>query len=181
MTYRAELSKAMEHLAKHPKTLFVGQSVEYGGQAMWPTFENVPAERRIEMPVAEDMQMGVCTGLALAGFIPVCVYTRWDFLLLAANQLVNLLDKIPLMSPWQPKVIIRVAVGPRAPLNAGPQHTQDHTQAFRCMLKTIPVFDLNDAGMIEGVYENALEAAGSVLIVEHMALYSSAGKVRVAA
>jgi pyruvate/2-oxoglutarate/acetoin dehydrogenase E1 component len=109
--------------------------------------------------------MGFCTGLALEGYIPVCVYPRIDFMLLAANQLVNHLDK---MEGFKPKVIIRTAVGSKSPLNPGPQHTQDHTSAFSLMLKNIPV-----EWFEPGVYEKALERPGSTLVVEDMEWYGS--------
>ena len=153
----------MTMLARHPKTLFVGQNMRYDGQRMCASFSGVPMEKRIEFPVAEDFQMGFCTGLALEGFIPISVYPRMDFLLLALNQLVNHLDKI---EGFIPKVIVRVAVGGKAPLNPGPQHTQDHTVALRLMLKSIPVLEFGP-----GVYEKALSLPGSVVVVERMDRY----------
>lgn len=153
----------MTTLGKHPKTVFVGQNMRYDGQRMHASFAGVPMEKRIEMPVCEDLQMGFCTGLALEGYIPICVYPRMDFLLLAANQLVNHLDKLfPHL-----KVIIRVAVGSETPLNPGPQHTQDHSAAFGMMLKNIPVVEFGP-----GVYEAALEANRPVLVVERMERYA---------
>ena len=47
--------------------------------------------------------MGISTGLALNGFIPVSCYPRFDFLILALNQLVNHLDKLDKMSSKQLK------------------------------------------------------------------------------
>src|SRR5271169_537624 len=114
MTYKDELTKAMSLLAENEKTLFIGQSVKFGGQAMFSTLKDVPDERRIEFPVAEDMQMGFSTGLALQGFLPVCIYPRIDFMLLCLNQLVNHLDK---MNPM-PKVIIRTSIGSTKPMYA---------------------------------------------------------------
>lgn len=168
MSYKESLTEAMGMLAKHPKTLFVGQSVCYGGQAMFPTLRDVPMERRIEFPVAEDFQMGFCTGLALEGYIPISIYPRFDFLLLAANQLVNHLDKIPLMGGFRPKVLIRTAVGSRSPLNAGPQHTQDHTEAFNLMLRCIHVIKVVYP---LSAYQSALSVPGPVLLVEDMEKY----------
>ena len=49
--------------------------------------------KKIELPVFEDVQMGLSTGLALQGFIPITCYPRFDFLILAMNQLVNHLTK----------------------------------------------------------------------------------------
>lgn len=153
----------MTNLADHPKTLFVGQNMRYDGQKMHASFRNVPMWKRIEFPVAEDLQMGFCTGLSLEGFIPICCYPRIDFMLLASNQLINHLDK---MTGFKPKVIVRVAVGHTKPLNPGPQHTQDHTEAFSLMLKNIPVVEFEP-----GVYEDALKGNGPVVVVERMEKY----------
>lgn len=169
--YRDALTAAMAKLATDPRTLFIGQSVRFGGQAMFPTLAGVPIDRRIEMPVAEDFQMGFCIGLALQGFLPVCIYPRWDFLLLAANQLVNHLDKLPFMGDFRPKVIIRTGVGPRRPLDAGPQHTQDHTAAFRLMLRTVEILEITTAADARPCYEQALRSDSSVLVVERLKLY----------
>ena len=65
------------------------------------------------MPVFEDAQMGMSLGLAMNGFVPITCYPRFDFLILAFNQLVNHLDKVRKMSrnEIKPRVIIRTSVG----------------------------------------------------------------------
>lgn len=168
--YLSELNRAMLMLAEHPMTLFVGQAVRYPGQAAFRSFEGVPMERRIEMPVVEEFQMGFCTGLSLAGYIPISFYTRWDFLILAMNQLVNHLDKLPFMG-WTPKVIIRTSVGRTQPLDPGPQHSQDYTVPVAQMLKTVAVVNLPRAEDIFPAYEAALRSDRSTILVEHMKLY----------
>ena len=114
--------------------------------------------------------MGFGTGLALEGFLPVCFIPRFDFLILAANQIVNHLDKLPLMG-WNPKVIIRTAVGASKPLNPGPQHTQNHTEGFRKMLQTITVIEMMDEAAVMPGYKHALSVTESCIVVEHMELY----------
>jgi pyruvate/2-oxoglutarate/acetoin dehydrogenase E1 component len=169
MSYFDEITKAMAVLAQHPKTLFVGQAVRFDGQRAHATFKDVPMERRIEMPVCEDFQMGFCTGLALEGYIPVCFFPRWDFAILAANQILNHLDKIPLLGGFRPKVIIRTAVGASAPLDPGPQHTQDYTQQFREMCRTVNVIE---AYAPLAAYGDALNKyVYSSIVVERMELY----------
>lgn len=168
--YLTELRAAMKRLSADPRTLFVGQAVAYGGQRAHETFADVPAERRIEMPVIEDFQIGFCHGLALEGYIPVSFFPRWDFLLIAANQLVNHLDKAPCRG-WQPKVIIRTAVGGNKPLDPGPQHTQDHSRAFSSMLHNIPVLQAHSAEVVAQVYDTAMRIPNSCIVVEHMGLY----------
>jgi pyruvate/2-oxoglutarate/acetoin dehydrogenase E1 component len=126
------INKAMLMLAEQPNAVFVGQGVRYGGVATYRDLEGVPDKQRIEFPVAEELQLGCCIGLSLQGYLPICIFPRMDFMLRAADQLVNHLDKLAAMSCGQfvPKVIIRTRVGSKTPLDAGPQHTNDHTDAF---------------------------------------------------
>jgi pyruvate/2-oxoglutarate/acetoin dehydrogenase E1 component len=173
--YFQRLDDAMYLLSQNENTLFIGQSSIWDGHAIFKTLSRVPMEKRIEMPVIEDSQMGFSTGLALEGFIPISIYPRWDFLLLAANQMVNHLDKIPIISHGmlKPKVIIRVSAASRIPLDPGPQHCQDHTAAFKVMFKTIEVIDLWHKNEILPAYDKALNRndGRSTLIVEHADLY----------
>jgi pyruvate/2-oxoglutarate/acetoin dehydrogenase E1 component len=168
LSYADEVTKAMEWLGNQPMTVFVGQQVRFDGQRLHATLKGVPMERRIEMPVAENFQMGFCTGLALEGYIPISVYPRFDFLLLAADALINHLDKLPLMGGFKPKVIIRTAVGSSKPLDPGHQHTQDHTEAFRKMLHTVEIFEITKP--MED-YQAAFHHPGSVLCVERMEFF----------
>lgn len=169
-SYAGELARAMAMLAEDERTLFVGQAVKYPGQAAFETFRDVPIDRRIEMPVCEDFQVGFCTGLALQGYIPVSFFPRWDFLIIAANQIVNHLDKLPAMG-WAPKVIIRTAVGRSRPLNPGPQHTQNHTCGMRQMLSTMSVHEIFSAKYVMDTYRMALASERSCIVVEHMEKY----------
>ena len=98
LNYKEELEKAMLLLAEKEDTFFLGQSLEYGGIAMAQTFQKISSHKKLEMPVAENLQMGISTGLALEGFVPITVFPRWNFLLVASDQLVNHLDKIILMN-----------------------------------------------------------------------------------
>jgi len=156
----------MRLLAADPRVVFIGQNVAYPGNAIFDSLDGVPMSQRIELPVIEETQMGMAIGLALMGYIPVSIYPRMDFLLLCMNQLVNHLDKIPLMSGYNPKVIIRAKVGARTPLDGGPQHTQDHTEALRGMLTTVRVVKLTDLSQASKVYQEAMEADVSTLVVE---------------
>lgn len=159
--------RAMRFLGEQERTVFVGQSVSYDGARIYTTLDGVPMEKRREHPVIEDHQLGYCIGLAMTGLIPICIYPRIDFMLLACNQLVNHLDKLQALWGIEPKVIIRTAVGRKKPLDAGPQHTNNHTTAFRHMLTTVQVVELTDAFKVEQAYHDALWSKGSWLIVEN--------------
>ena len=173
MRYISELTRAMTMLAEHHNAIFLGQSILAGGTAMHQTFGGVLREKCVEFPVAEDMQMGLAIGIALAGGFPITVFPRVNFLLLAVNQLVNHLDKLPLYSPYRPKVIIRTAVATPTTLDPGPQHLGDYTPALRLMLKTVEVVELNRAKDIVEQYHWAMHRTDNVstLLVEKMELY----------
>ena len=160
--FNQAVNDAMLMLAERG-AVFVGQSVKYDGAAIYHSLAGVRTEQRIELPVIEDFQMGYCTGLAIAGKLPVCIYPRMDFMLLATNQLVNHLDK----SIFNPKVIIRTTVGQKTPLDAGPQHTQNHTRAFQLMLHNVRVDEVRTPQQVTNAYKRALDCDGSYLIVEN--------------
>lgn len=176
MKYKDELIRSMKFLAKKPKVLFLGQSVSYSGNAIFNTLSNLPENKRIELPVFEDSQMGMSIGLALNGFVPVTCYPRFDFLILAMNQLVNHLDKIRQMSrnEMKPKIIIRTSIGSKKPLNGGPQHTQDYTKMFKQILGEVKVIYLDKPNKIFNTFKKAYEnrKSYSYLIIENGDFYN---------
>jgi len=167
MGFNEAVNEAMLMLAADKRTLFVGQSVAYDGATMYHSLKGVPMDKRLEMPVIEDFQLGFCIGLSLRGRLPICIYPRMDFLLLAMNQLVLHLDRFCEMGDFRPKVIVRTRVGPTKPLNAGPQHSGNYTAAFRLMLRNVDVLELMWAGDVMPCYRHALAQPRSTLIVEN--------------
>lgn len=166
----------MNFLAEDERTMFIGQSVKYSGNAIFNTLEQVPDNKKIELPVFEDVQMGISMGLALNGFVPITCYPRFDFLILACNQLVNHLDKIDYMSKgyMKPRVIIRTSIGPKEPLDGGPQHTADYTDVFKKMLTRTNVISLEEPSDIYPAFKEALlgEKCYSTLLIENGAYYN---------
>jgi len=146
LKYKNELIRSMKFLGKKKDTIFIGQSIKFTGNAIYNTLTEVPNKKKIEVPVFEDTQMGMSLGLALNGFVPITCYPRFDFLIVAFNQLVNHLDKIKFMSENQfnPKVIIRTSIGSKHPLNGGVQHTQDYTEVFEKVLTEVKVVKLKE-------------------------------------
>ena len=171
MSYFTELQRAMAMLAGQPNVVFMGQGVMCKSTSMSATFDLVPEDQRLEMPVMEDVQMGMATGMALDGLLPVCVFPRWNFLLCAANQLINHLDRLPLYSGYRPKVIIRTAVPSTEPFNPGPQHDDDFTMAFDAMLRTVEVDYLRREEDIVPAYKEALRHPKSTVLVEFSGKY----------
>ena len=176
MKYFEELVRAMDFLAEDNRTVFIGQAVAYPGTAMTNTLKNIPLEKLIELPVAEEMQMGMTVGLALAQLVPISIYPRWNFLLCAINQLVNHLDKVHVMSDdgFKAKAIIRTSVGSERPLHPQFQHVGDYTSAIQSMCMSIDFISLYEPQDIFPAYEKALlrEDGRSTVIVEFGDFYS---------
>ena len=176
MTYFDELKRSMDFLARDARTLFIGQAVAVPGTAMSNTLKDVDRSRLVELPVAEEMQMGMTTGLALAGYVPVSVFPRWNFLLCGMSQLINHLDKIDVMSNggFRTKAIVRTGIGSERPLHPQQQHVGDFTEAVRSMCRSIEVLRLDEPDQIFPAYERALlrDDGRSTLIVEYGDYYS---------
>lgn len=155
--YTNELKSAMTWLSLQPDTIFLGQAVVFPGTGMYQTFSDVPKDKKIEFPVAENFQIGYSIGLSLNGFVPVSIFPRWNFLVCAADQLVNHLDKLSLMSfeEYNPKVIIRVAVGSEIPIDPQDQHKGNFSEAFRLMFKKVDIIELTSPKDIVPSYQFA--------------------------
>jgi pyruvate/2-oxoglutarate/acetoin dehydrogenase E1 component len=175
MRYREALTEAMRLCADQPNAVFLGQAVRFDGTGMYGTLKDVPMSMRVEMPVAEELQLGISTGLALAGALPISIFPRINFLMRAMDQLVNHLDKLHAMSSgaWHPKVIIRTAVGSRLPLNPGFQHLGNYCGQIACMLSSVDLHQMTEADQIVPAYEEALRSPRSSILVEHHGAYGS--------
>ena len=171
MKYKSELIKSMNYLGKKKDTIFIGQATEYAGTAMTGTLSQINKKKIYEFPVAEEMQMGVSIGLSLNGFIPVTIYPRWNFLILATNQIVNHLDKLKKMSSenLKHKVIIRTSVGSKRPLNPQHQHVGNFSSAFKKLLTNIEIIELKEPYQIFKSYKKAYERKDGkhTLLVEY--------------
>ena len=176
MKYADELTKSMIYLSKDPRTIFLGQAVAYPGTAMTNTLKSIPKSKLYELPVAEEMQLGISNGLALNGHVPVSLFPRWNFLLLATNQLVSHLDKFDIMSQGKikTKVIIRTSIGSQRPLHPQHQHIGDFTEAFKKVLSTVEIIRLEKPSDIFPSYKKAIERQDgkSTILVEYGDYYS---------
>jgi pyruvate/2-oxoglutarate/acetoin dehydrogenase E1 component len=176
MKYADELTKSMIYLSKDPRTIFLGQAVAYPGTAMTNTLKSIPKNKLYELPVAEEMQLGISNGLALNNYIPISIFPRWNFLLLATNQLINHLDKFEVMSQglFKTKVIIRTSIGSQRPLHPQHQHVGDFTEAFKKVLSTVDIIRLEEPKDVIPAYEKALERddGKSTILVEYGDYYS---------
>ena len=174
--YFDELKRSMDFLGAQSNTIFIGQAVEYKGTAMTNTLKDISRDKLVEMPVTEEMQMGITNGLAIGGMVPISIYPRWNFLLLTMNQLINHLDRMPAFSHGEyiPKVIIRTGIGSVRPLHPQAQHVGDFTDGFSLILKNIEIIRLEEPEQIFPAYEKAYNRTDGkcTLLVEYGDYYS---------
>ena len=170
--YHLAISEEMQRFAKVANVIFLGQQV--ASEDFYGTLKGIPLDKRWEMPVAEDMQLGLSIGLALEGYLPISIFQRMDFLPRAMDQLVNHLNLIPTMSRglYKPKVIIRTTIGSKSPIDVGPQHSQDLTEMLKAVLK-FPVVKVNTPEEVHDAYGMAGAGETSFLIVEVQDLYKA--------
>ena len=169
ITDDSEILKSMQLLNQQKNSIFLGQSVEFPGNLVFRTLKDINKKKKLELPVFEDTQMGMSIGLALGGYLPISTYPRFDFLLLAFNQMINHLDKFPIITNkiFKPKLIIRVLVGAKKPLNGGEQHTQNYVKEVKKMVKTLEVYNLTNKNLIFKSYKKAIKSNKSSLMVEY--------------
>lgn len=169
--YHKMICESMVKLSEIDNVQFVGQQISPPND-FYGTLKEVPMSKRIEMPVTEEMQMGFCIGLALEGFLPVCIFQRMDFMYRAMDSLCNHLNLLPEYSRgvFNPKVIIRTTIGNDDPLNPGIQHTQDLTEVFQKALR-FPVIKVLDVEGVRRAYEIALTKDSPIMIVEDQRRY----------
>ena len=175
-TYLSEIQKSMKIISKKKNSIFLGQSVKYPGSSIFESLKYVGEKKKFELPVFEDTQMGITLGLALEGFFPISCFPRFDFLVLGLNQLVNHLDKIDYLSNknFRSKIFIRTMIGSKRPLDAGPQHTQNHSQGLKKILKKVKVVELKNKNQIVKLYKYHLKSKENIILfVEDGDLYHS--------
>ncbi len=176
MNYFDELKRSMEWLAEREDTYFIGQAVEVPGTAMFNTLKDIDINKRLELPVFEDMQLGMSIGLSFTGKRVISIFPRWNFLICATNQLVNHLDKLPIITEGKitPNIIIRTSVGSERPLFPGYQHIGNMSEAYRKMLSKVEIIELKESNQIYEAYKKSYERKDgkSTILVEFGDFYN---------
>jgi len=167
MKYKEAVKLSMNELSIDDKTIFVGYNTRMGNQALG-TLSDVPEDKIIETPLAENLMAGLSIGLSLSGYKPVLYFERFDFILNSVDAIVNQLDKIKDLSnhQYRPKVIIRVIIGGKLkPFFTGVCHTQDFTEAMK-KLVTFPILKPITSTEVIDAYKFANQCDESVMIIE---------------
>lgn len=169
--YKDALTDAMTWLSHQKDIIFVGQQIVYAGNPMSTTLGNVNKNLMVELPVMEDTQMGMSLGLAMTGKKVVTFYPRWDFIILASNQLINHVDKFKLMTGNDANILIRLGKGSDKPLDPGHQHKGNYFNEYAQLCPNIKFHNLLKTEDIISAYKNAFTQGGVHVLVEYPELY----------
>ena len=138
--------------------------------------EKFGKDRVFDVPTSENSLIGIGTGLAIGGFKPIFVSQRFDFILLAMDQIVNAAAKWYYMfgSRKSVPIVIRLIVG--RGWGQGPTHSQSLHSWFSHIpgLKVVMPSNPYDA---KGLLLSSIFDKNPVIFIEHRWLYNLEDKV----
>lgn len=138
MKYSDAIRAGFAHLlANHDDVFAIGQGVWspwYVGNTMKDLDLEFGRDRVIDTPVSENATTGAAIGAALAGYRPIVIHPRIDFMILAADPIVNQASKWNHMLGGQasPSVTIRGII------NRGGEQGAQHSQALHAWFAHVP-------------------------------------------
>ena len=124
-------------LSKYEEVFVIGQglwSPWYVGTSMTDLDKVYGKERVIDSPVSEQCTTGLGVGAAISGFRPIVVHPRMDFMILAADQIVNQAAKWNHMFGGGNHVPVTI----RGIINRGGEQGPQHSQALHAWFAHVP-------------------------------------------
>ena len=159
-----------------PRVVAMGEDISIGGSfhLTLGLLDRFGPERILDTPVAEAGFVGLAVGAAIGGMRPVVDFQYGDFLLPAADQIIQQASKFKLMSGGK----VRVPLTLHAPTGASGRGAQ-HANSIENLFFGVP-------GLTVGVPSNPYDAKGMlttairhpdpVLVCSHKHLYGSKGR-----
>jgi pyruvate dehydrogenase E1 component beta subunit len=180
MTYRDALNAALTREMEEDPSVFVfGLDVPDHKRIFGSTaglVEKFGPRRCFGSPLSEDAMTGVALGAALNGLRPVHVHIRVDFLLLAMNQIANMISSVRYMSGGRLRapLVIRAIIG--RGWGQGAQHSKTCHSFFSHLpgIKVVMPASPQDA---YSLLRSSVRDDGPVIFLEHRWLYDAVGDV----
>lgn len=167
-----------EAMGRDPDVVLLGEDIGLYGGAFGITrglLQKYGPNRVRETPISENGFVGVAVGAAMTGLRPVVEIMFMDFILLAADQIINHAAKLHYIYDGQVTVPLVI----RAPAGAGRGYGASHSQNLESLflsvagLKIVVPSTPFDA---KGLLLAALREPNPVLFVEPKALYGKRGE-----
>jgi len=180
LTYCQAINEALlQEMDRDPRVIVMGVGAPTRDRVFGSLdglLERYGPERVIDTPVAEDAMAGIAVGAAMNGLRPVQCHIRVDFLILAMNQIANIMAPAAFGSNGKLKVplVIRAVVG--RGWGQGWQHSKSlhswfaHLPGLEVMLPTRP----KDA---KGMLAAAIRSDEPTIFIEHRWCYWAEGDV----
>lgn len=173
-TYAEAINQALAGEMERDPSVFVYGIGVPDHKKVFGTTVNLPQERCLDTPLSEDTLMGFGVGAALGGLRPINVHIRVDFLLLAMNQLANIVSTHHYITGQPVPLVIRAIVG--RGWGQGCHHSKSMHSTFAHIpgLKVyMPVTPYDAKGLLVA----AIRDNDPVLLIEHRWLYWAEGDV----
>lgn len=179
-TFRDGLNRAMTEAMRADENVFVfGLDVPDHKRIFGSTLglvEEFGSKRVFGTPLAEDGMTGVALGAAISGLRPIHVHIRVDFMLLAMNQIANMVSNIRYMTGGE----LNVPLVLRAVIGRGWGQAAQHSKSMQSVFAHIPGLKVVMPSSPQDAYSllrSAIEDNNPVLFLEHRWLYDIEGKI----
>ncbi|MFH1724050.1 MAG: transketolase C-terminal domain-containing protein [Elusimicrobiota bacterium] len=133
-------------------------------------------DRVFGTPLSEDAMTGVALGAAAAGLRPVHVHIRVDFMMLAMNQIVNMVSNLRYMSGGKLKIPLVI----RAVIGRGWGQSAQHSKSLQSFFAHVPGLKVVMPSTPQDGYSllrSAVRDDNPVVFLEHRWLYDIEGEV----
>ncbi len=175
LTYAQAVCEALdEEMQRDEKVVLLGEDVAFLGgnfKTSVGLFEKYGDLRVKDTPISEPGFTGLAIGMALTGMKPVVELMFSDFLLVAADQVINQAAKIRYMSGGQANVPMVI----RTPIGAGRSSAAQHSQSMQAMVSHFPGLKVvvpSNAAEVKGLLKTAIRNNDPVIFFEHKMEYN---------
>ncbi len=174
LTYGEALREALDQaLERDPSVYAMGQGVDDPGGTFGSTLDlhkKHGNQRVFDTPLSEEALVGMGIGSAMAGMRPVSIHNRPDFLMMAADQIINAAAKWSYMFAGQVPVPIVI----RACIGRGWGSAAQHSQSLHGLFLHVPGLKVvmpSTAYDAKGLLITSIADNNPVIFIEHRWLY----------
>ncbi len=168
------------NMKKNKKIIISGLEVNYSSKVfgtMEKPYKYFP-KRFVQSPAMENSLCTILAGAAISGLKPVFVNNRCDFLLLAFDPIVNIIDKWNYMfdgNSGKCPILITAVIG------RGWGQGATHSQSFHNFFSRLPGIDVflpTFPSDIKNIYDYCLKSKKPSIILKHRSLFEIKEKKR---
>lgn len=174
--YRDAICEAIdEEMERDDNVLLLGEDIAFIGgnfKTSVGLFDKYGDLRVKDTPISEAGFVGMGTGMAITGLRPIVELMFADFLLVAADQIINNAAKIRYMSGGQVSVPMVI----RTPIGAGRSSAAQHSQSMQAMIAHFPGMKIvvpSNAQEAKGLLKTAIRDNDPVIFFEHKMEYAN--------